>query len=60
MQCEHRHSNPTFLRIQKQQVTRVNNGDDVVTMMVAITIMTVKTMMIMPIVITVLTVIINR
>ena len=46
--------------MQKQQVTHVNNGDDVVTMMVAITIMTVTTMMIMPMVITILMVIINR
>ena len=46
--------------MQKQQVTRVNNGDDVVTMMLAITIMTVKTMMIMPMVITILMVIMNR
>ena len=46
--------------MQKQQVTHVNNGDDVVTMMGAITITTVTTMMIMPMVITILMVIMKR
>ena len=45
--------------MQKQQVTHVNNGDDV-TMMVAITITTVTTMMIMPMVITIWMVIMKR
>ena len=46
--------------MQRQQVTHVNNGDDVVTMMRAITIITVTTMMTMPMVITILMAIMKR